>query len=243
MVSFAYAGCQEFPALTTNRLVRSWMPGKAEGLVVATTSPLEWQLSYRGKTVAFHLNRLRQVPPVKFALGKDEEFVMRTYDESGCQFFLLFNRERKLFFWVLNEEEVVPETFEPVAEDLVVGRRTGFVFWVDKEHSQRRALISVRRASTLRNDYFDGPFDQLADNDVEQTRVSDFIQQAYPITKGRIDKYGYWLNRADHQRVGLACYGAYEKLEDLLEFVKRAKAAPSFLEFVGRAQDGRASKK
>jgi hypothetical protein len=101
----------------------------------------------------------------------------------------------------------------------------------------------VRRASTLRNDYFDGPFDQLADNDVEQTRVSEFIQQAYPITKGRIDKYGYWLNRADHQRVGLACYGAYEKLEDLLEFVKRAKGAPSFLEFVGRAQDSRASKK
>lgn len=240
-VSFAYAEFQDFPGLTTNRLVRSWMPGKAEGLEVASTAPLEWQLTYKGKTSRFHLHALKQQPPQKFALGADEAFVMRTFDESGCQFFLLFNNKRPFFFWVLNEEEPVPDTLDSLGDDLWVGRRTGFVYWTDAGHGNRRVLIAVRRASTQRNDYFDGPFDQLADNDAEQTRVADYIQRAYPITKGRIDKYGYWTNRTDYQRVGLACYGTYEKREDLLEFVKQAKAAPNFLEFVGRAQDSRRS--
>lgn len=240
MASFAYAEFFDFPGFTTNRLVRTWMPGKSEGLNITNTAPLDWQLSYRGKTVMFHLHRLRQEPPTKFVLGNDEQFVMRTFDESGYQFFLLFHRDRPFFFWVLNEEETVPDTFEPVLDGFEAGRRSGFVFWVDREHGNRRVLIAVRRASTLRNDYYDGPFDQLADNDVDKTQVAEFIQKAYPITRGKIDKYGYWLNRKDYQRVGLACYGVYEKLEDLTEFVTRARASTNFLEAVGRAQDTRA---
>jgi hypothetical protein len=240
MASFAYAEFQDFPGFTTNRLVRTWMPGKSDGLTMTNTTPLEWHLGYRGKTVVFHLHPLRQEPPVKFTLGKDEQFVMRTFDESGYQFFLLFHRERPFFFWVLNEEETVPDTFEPVFEGFEAGRRSGFVFWVDRDHGNRRVLVAVRRASTVRNDYYDGPFDQLADNDADKTQVAEYIQKAYPITRGKIDKYGYWMNRKDYQRVGLACYGVYDTAADLLDFVNRARGSTNFLEAVGRAQDTRA---
>lgn len=243
IVSFAYAEFLEFPLSTTNRLVRSWLPGKNDGVVLQETAPLDWRLTYQGKSVRFRLHALRQEPPTKFALGPDETFVMRTFDESGCQFFLLFHSGRKHFFWVLNEEEPVPDTFDSVSDDVVIGRRTGFAFWVDRARSQRRVLVAVRKASAQRNDYFDGPFDQLADNDVEKTRIAEFIQKAYPITRGKIDKYGYWTNRTDYQRVGLACYGSYESPTELAEFMARAKAAPSLLEFIGRAQDGRARTK
>ena len=176
MASFAYAEFLDFPGFTTNRLVRTWMPGKSDGLTMTNAAPLEWHLGYRGKTVVFHLHRLRQEPPAKFTLGKDEQFVMRTFDESGYQFFLLFHRERPFFFWVLNEEETVPDTFEPVFEGFEAGRRSGFVFWVDRDHGNRRVLVAVRRASSVRNDYYDGPFDQLADNDADQTQVAEYIQ-------------------------------------------------------------------
>lgn len=238
-VSFAYAEFPEFPGTSTNRLVRARFMGKEDGLAVQSTAPLLWELSFREKTVRFHLHALRQEPPKKFNLAPGEEFVMRTFDESGCQFFLLFNGTRNHFFWVLNEEELVPDRFEPVGPDLVLGRRTGFAFWVDKARSNRRVLVAVRRASVVRNDYFDGPFDQLADNDADVTKVASFIERAYKMTRGKIDKYGYWLNRTDGQRVGLASYGTYEKPEDLLEFVRKGREAPDFLEYIGRAQDGK----
>lgn len=242
-VSFAYAEFPEFPGPSTNRIVRGRFLGKEDGVTVKSTAPLLWELSFREKTVRFHLHALRQEPPKKFSLAPDEQFVMRTFDESGCQFFLLFNGKRNHFFWVLNEEELVPDRFEPVGPDLVLGRRTGFAFWTDSTHSNRRVLVAVRRASVVRNDYFDGPFDQLADNDADVTKVAGFIERAYKMTRGKIDKYGYWLNRTDGQRVGLACYGTYEKTDDLLEYVRKGREAPDFLEYIGRSQDGKRSAK
>ena len=51
--------------------------------------------------ITFNLNKLPQDPPKLFDLAPNEEFVMRTYDESGYQFFLIYNNELRYLFWVL----------------------------------------------------------------------------------------------------------------------------------------------
>ena len=84
---------------------------------------------------------------------------MRTFDESGYQFFLLFNTTGNYFTWVLNEEEIVPDELVPVDDDLLVGRRSGFAFWVDPAHPDRKALVAIRGANATVNNYYDGPFD------------------------------------------------------------------------------------
>jgi hypothetical protein len=66
-------------------------------------------------------------------------FVQRTFDKSGYQFFLLFNEKSNYLFWVLNEEPGVPDVLEPAGEDLLVGRRSGFAFWVDKAMTTARS--------------------------------------------------------------------------------------------------------
>ena len=118
--------------------------------------------------IKFNLHKLSQEPPQLFTLSADEVFVERTFDESGFQFFLLFNQRKNYFLWVLNEEEMVPDILEPQAEDLLVGKRSGFAFWIDKAHGDRKIFVAVRGYSATRNDYYDGPFDQLADNHVDE---------------------------------------------------------------------------
>jgi hypothetical protein len=236
IVSFAYAEFAEFPFVTTNRFTRSKFFDQASGVGVKALDPFNWQLTHRGRTVTFHLHPLIQEAPKRFALARDEAFVMRTYDESGYQFFLLFNTARNFFFWVLNEEENVPDNFEPLGPDVLIGRRTGFAFWIDRSQGGRKVLASVRKASALRNDYFDGPFDQLADNYVEGTKVSEYMQRAYPVLKGRIDKLGYYTDRKN-QRVGLACYATYEQPADVLTFLAKEKSALDTRELIGRAAD------
>ena len=59
----------------------------------------------------------------------------------------------------LNEEETYSDVLMPVEEELVVGRKSGFAFWVDRAHNDRKVLVAIRGESATRNDYYDGPFD------------------------------------------------------------------------------------
>ena len=153
---------------------------------------------------------------------------MRTFDESGYQFFLLFNEDRNYLFWVLNEEEIVPDKLEPLKDGLMVGRRSGFVFLVDEAHNDRKVLAAIRGANATVNNYYDGPFDQLADNYVDQTNISEYLQLASPTLRGRIDKYGYYMDREGSSRVAVSPYYVYFSESDLFRFmdIVRASADP-----------------
>lgn len=235
VLSFGYSEFIEFPSGYGQYLTRSKYFTEADGLLVKQgKDPFEWRVSYNKKTVTFHLHRLVQEPPKLFALRTNEAFIMRTFDESGIQFFLLFNTASNYFFWVLNEEERVPDTFTALDKDILVGRRTGFAFWVDGEKPPRKVLATIRKISVNRNDYYDGPFDQLADNYVEQTKISKWMERAIPSIKGRIDKYGYYTDVERPSRVALSCYGTYYTQADILEFVKKAKASPDPYHFISR---------
>lgn len=199
-----------------------------DGVLLERREPSVYQVTYRGKMVTFRLHELDQTPPVMFGLREDEVFVARTFDESGYQFFLLFNTKRNYFLWVLNEEEVVPdelvpmEDFKRVHQEVVIGKLSGFVFWVNRDEGVRKILVGVRQASVARNDYFDGPFDQLADNYVEQTRVGDYMQMANPSLRGRIDLYGHFTDPSRPGRVALTNYYVYLAKTDLVEFLVKA---------------------
>ena len=178
------------------------------------------------------LHQLAQTPPQLFRLGENETFVERTFDESGYQFFLLFNEVGNYFLWVLNEEEEVPDSLESVAEDVVVGRRSGFAFWIDRVERDRKVLVAIRSASVVRNDYYDGPFDQLADNYADETNISDYMQRAFPSALGRIDKFGYYTDTETSSRVAISPYNTYHTRDEILQLVESAKASDDPYHFV-----------
>lgn len=230
ILSFGYFEFIEFSTRPSQGLTRSKFFTEANGLAIERIDDFTYAVSYRGRTVTFNLHRLRQDPPELFKLGEDEVFIERTLDESGFHFFLLFNERTNYFIWVLNEEEPKPDIFEPLTEDLVVGRRSGFAFWIDAAHGDRKVLLGVRRLNVNRNDYYDGPFDQLADNYAQSAGISDYMQRAYPALRGEIDEFGYYFDQP--LRVALSTYYTYFAPADLLQFLALVNQAEDPLQFI-----------
>jgi len=60
------------------------------------------------------------------------------------------------------------------------------------------------------------------------------MERAIPSIKGRIDKYGYYMDVERPSRVALSTYGNYYTQADIMEFVKKAKASPDPYHFISR---------
>jgi hypothetical protein len=222
---FAYFEFKESPYVTDPRVTNSKEFDVASGLTIQELDRFTFLVRYRGKEVTFHLHQLSQDQPRLFRLGEDEVSVMRTFDESGYQFFLLFNLRGNYFTWVLNEEELLPDALTPLAPDLLVGKRSGFAFWIDPAHSDRKALLGVRGANATINNYYDGPFDQLADNYVDQTNISEYMMRASPGLRGRLSKYGYFLDREANSRLAITPYYVYFTGDALKAFVETVRTS------------------
>lgn len=197
--------------------------GAVDGVVVKKLSSRRYKVSYRGKGVVFNLNDIGQDPPRLFKLRSNERFLGSSFDESGYRFFLIFNKAHSHFMWVLNEEQGVPGVLKPVAPEIVYDALSGFAFYVNKK-DRRKILIGVWAQNVRRNNYWDGPFDQLADNYVN-TELSEFIQLAYPHTKSRIDKYGKFTDEKGF-RVAITPYSEYESLGDLFDALEECRKQP-----------------
>lgn len=234
ILSFGYAEFDEFPADEgpEPEISESKYFTSGDGVEVTCPDAFTSMVKYKGKSVTFHLHRLPQIPPKSFTLPSGEEFVERTCDESGFQFFLLYNTTGKYFLWVLNTEAPVPDHLHPVGDGALLGRRSGFLFWTDKANGNRKVLAAVRDASVVRNDYFDGPFDQLADNYADQSGIRKRMEESLPHCKGRIDKWGYYTDVSPPKRVALTNYGTWHFLPDALEFLKKAKDSGDVLKFI-----------
>jgi len=234
VLSFAFFEYRETPYVTEPRVSLSKFFTAADGLIIDELNPFKFQVTYDKKSVIFNLHELSQEPPKLFDLAVNETSIMRTFDESGYQFFLIFDEDRNYFNWVLNEEEPISDNLVPLSEDLVVGRKSGFAFWIDAEHDNRKVLIAIRGESASRNDYYDGPFDQLADNYVDVTHVSDFMVKAAPSLAGRIDKWGYFTDRDRPSRVSVSPYYVYFSRQALDIYFERMKEAEDPYFFVSR---------
>ena len=234
VLSFAYFEFKETPYVTEPRVSKSKFFTDADGLFIGKVDEFTYRVRYNKKEVVFHLHELSQEPPNLFQLGEGEEFVMRTFDESGYQFFLLFNGIKNYFIWVLNEEEPLSDILVPLEDDLLLGRKSGFAFWVDEAHDDRKVLLAIRGQSAIRNDYYDGPFDQLADNYVDVTNVSEYMIRAAPSLRDRIDKYGYYTTRDRPSRVSISPYYVYFSEDALKLFLQRTKEAEEPYYFISR---------
>ncbi|MDB6134408.1 MAG: hypothetical protein JWM59_2651 [Verrucomicrobiales bacterium] len=229
ILSFAYTEWREFPDdLPENPdLTRVRRFSAEDGVTVKCPDPLTCDVSSEGKTVRFHLHDLPQLPPASFPPALEEVFVERTWDESGLPFFLCFHRAAKCFFWVLNEEKPVAEVFTETAPGIFMGRRTGFYFWRDAACGNRKILAAVRGLSVRRNDYFDGPFDQLADNYAAQVPLRKYLAEAFPAIAGEIDLHGYFTSGPDKgNRVALTSHLMYDTAAQAMDFIRRAAESP-----------------
>lgn len=173
------------------------------------------RVQYRGKEVLFHLYHGGMEPPQKAQLTDDEEYVGPSFDESGLQFYLLYNRAKKCLYWILNEDVFVPEAFARIHPRVVIGDRTQFAFYLDSALN-RKLLIGVEGRNVMHNNWYDGPFDQLPDNYVRtgDLEILPYLEAHYPHYKGNMNKHGQFIDRPG-TRVPVAPYRIYWTYEDL----------------------------
>lgn len=207
--------------------------GPDDGLRMKKQTSFSYAVSWRGKTVVFNLNEISQEPNAS-AIRDDEKFLMRTFDESGLIFNLIFRENDNNFMWVLDEKNNIPEEFMDLGEGLFLGKRTQFAFYDDgspppsltSARQGRKILVGVYAGNIRRNNYFDGPFDQLADNFITGEGLRPYIERAYPTTRGEVDEYGYFLesdgSRAS-RRVAIAPYYTYLSERNLLDFMNKCQ--------------------
>lgn len=199
-----------------------------DGVSVKKLDNFNYSVTFEGKTVVFRLNDIGLAPPKKAKLSADEIFVGPSFDESGLKFFLIFNKAEQHLYWILNEDGFVPESFTSYTDDLVIGDRTEFAFYLDKNYS-RKILVGAEGLNVLNNNWYDGPFDQMPDNYVYtgQIEVKKYIEASYPEVAGNIDKYGNYLDE-EGVRVPVASYLVYFSKEDLVSVIKSCKSEPTF---------------
>ncbi|MGQ0742164.1 MAG: hypothetical protein ACT4OG_07705 [Alphaproteobacteria bacterium] len=195
---------------------------KKDGVEVRRLERFLYAVTHKGRSVRFRLNDIGTAPPKKAKLADFETFLGNIFDESGLKFFLIFNRPEEHFLYVLNEDGAVPETFQSVTADVVRGQRTGFAFYVDAPNT-RKILVGVYGENTDRNNFYDGPFDQLPDNYAVQANLKRYLEEAYPYAKGSIDAYGNFVSRPE-ARIVVNPYTVYYRVEDL-SFVASCKAS------------------
>jgi len=198
-----------------------------DGVVIKKINTFNYSVTFEGKTVIFRLNDVGLAPPKKAQLTTDEIFVGPSFDESGLQFFLIFNKAENHLYWILNEDGFVPESFRSYADDLVIGDRTEFAFYLDKKYN-RKILVGAEGLNVLENNWYDGPFDQMPDNYVStgQIEVKKYIEASYPEVMGRIDKYGNYLDE-EGVRVPVAPYLVYFSKQDLISLIESCKSSSS----------------
>jgi hypothetical protein len=192
--------------------------GPKDGLAIEKFSDFKYAISYNGKKVIFNLNEIPQTHPKLFTLESGEVAVQRTLDESGFGFFLIFNKKEPHFMFVLDEERNVPDRLVNFNNELATGEKSRFAFYLDKKN-QRKILMGVHTENIMRNNYYDGPFDQLADNYIKNDDFKKYLEATYPELTGQVDNYGKFI-QYDDARVALTPYYPYSSTEWLYGIIK-----------------------
>lgn len=199
----------------------------ADGVTLTEMDPLTYRVTYRGRSVRFRLHDVPQSPPPPQQLREGETFVFRTFDESGFQLVLLYDTAQPAFRFVLDEAAPLPDTLEQLGDRLLVGRRSGFAFYEDTAAS-RKVLVGVDARNRDRNNYYDGPFDQLADNFIRDDSFKRHLEAAYPDLKDRITDHAIYADEQGQPtltRFALQPYFIYDSFAQLTAEVERCRQA------------------
>ncbi len=195
----------------------------SHGVAVAKLSPFAYRVTHEGRAVTFLLNDLSQVKPPQGLLRPDERFLGPIFDESAVRFFLVFNSRLKVFHYLLDETVAPADEWETNGA-ILIGKRTGFAFYQDRE---RKIVVGVNARNSRLNNAFDGPFDQLPENFIEGETLRQAIIAADPGAKGRIDRLGNFSDGSG--RYLIHPYMLYRAPRDLAVFQRcmTAKAVPA----------------
>jgi hypothetical protein len=195
--------------------------GPDDGLKITQVNKFLYKITYKGKTVDFELPDLSNVKPAPNMLRPDEVYIGPSWDESGVQFFLIFNKTAKTFLYLLNDNPKMDQyDASSLSPAVTVGIRTSFVFYKDKL-VDRQILMGDFVGNTMLNNYFDGPFDQLPDNYVQGNTLLDAILEIEPGMKGeKADRYG--ADPTGEFRYGITSYKYYGELAELKPIVECA---------------------
>ena len=222
-ISFAYFSVlnrQERP-FSSQAFTKHKMLNADDGVLLKEIDPLTYSIAYGNKTVVFHLNNVPQDLPDGLRLRDGEKFVSRTFDESGFQLALLFDEKDPAFRFVLDETAPLPDTLERIGERLLVGRRSGFAFYDDVE-IDRLVLIGVDYKNITVNNYYDGPFDQLADNFVKDDTFRNYVVRVFPSLEGKINQRGVFLDdegEPKNSRLSLQPHVKFYSIQYLQQYV------------------------
>jgi carbonic anhydrase/acetyltransferase-like protein (isoleucine patch superfamily) len=230
VLHFAYFEFNEDPRHQEDFYSNYRRLGADQGVALERVAPGRYQLSFDGRSVVLALQEVPQTPPAAERLRPDETWVLTSCDESGLYFQLLFNRTSGTFLWMLDENHPHHDSFQSLSDDVLLAGRTGFVFYRDTDPG-RLILIGIDRQNIKQNNYYDGPFDQLADNYIDkESPLAEFIQRAYPYTEGHIDEYGHFRHNPS-SRVAITPYYAYYETGELPEMVVWCRDNRSGAEF------------
>ncbi len=212
-VSFAYF--ESFTDWRRDEIDRYKVFDATDGVTVTKVAPLVYTIAHAGKTVRFELNDLSNVTPPEGTLGDDERYIGPVFDESGVEFYLVYNGTIKDFLYILNERQTVPDELYPStgSKRILIGRRTGFAFYRD-DRIDRKILVGVQSHNVEINSYLDGPFDQLPDNFIKGDTLKDAILETDPSYKGQIDRFG--ILPGGDERYLIAPYMSWTYTDELL---------------------------
>jgi hypothetical protein len=194
------------------------------GVRLERIGPLLYRLTFESKSVEFALNDLSTVTPPEGFLRPGESYLGPVYDESGVQFYFVFNAGLRKFYYFLNEHVTASETYRTssYSRRILIGERTGFAYFRDR-FRDRKILIGVYESNSNTNNYFDGPFDQLPDNFLKGDELRQAILAVKPDLAGKIDRFGNSPDGSERYYIGP--YTPYRGDEDLEIFDQCASAA------------------
>lgn len=178
-------------------------------------------ISFRDVSVDFHFYMPGMNPPKQVKFLPSEEFLCNGMDESGLKHGLVYNKTTNSMYWILNEDEKVPETFDKYTPEILVGKRTEFVYYNDSTMN-RKILIGVSVLNVLNNNWFDGPFDQVPDVYIKQGKLDmkKYIDKVYGFREDRIGKYLNYIGETG--RVAVNNYTCYDDLREMYTIVQTA---------------------
>jgi len=163
-------------------------------------------------------------------MARHERMITGVVDESGYCFWLVYNEPQKLLYYILDESRLPEEKhlLSLRSVEIEVGVVSRFVFFHDRS-LDRRILIGVLAENVRKNNYFDGPFDQVPPN----LQIKTILEDVYPYVKQRnVDAHGNFLDEFG-ARVAISPYLMYHTIPELISVILLYVEYPELEDDVG----------
>ncbi len=185
-----------------------------DGVLIKKVNDYLFKVSYKGRIVYFQYPSISDEILRTQSPSSDEIFVSKIRDESGIVFDLYFNNVTNAFYYSLDSDRPFNEKLVKLSDSIYFGERTKFAYYYESL-SKRYFLLAVSVDNVVRNNYFDGPFDQVP----PYLNLKSMIELAYPYTKiFRVDNYGNFLSD-EGMRMAISPYFDYFNNDELISLV------------------------